>query len=183
VGYADADGASQEHRRAISGHVFLIDGGAISWSSKKQELVTLSTTEVEYVAATHAAKEAMWLRRLITELYGPLENPTTLFGDNQSAITHKRRPVSCSYKAHRHLLPLHLVHRRGWLYQTHLLPFQQTRAASFISTCCRPATTSKIKTMDSTGVAILDGDVYCRQDKACWRVDWSISVWEKYGHL
>lgn len=62
VGYVDADGASQEHRRAISGYVFMVDGGAVSWSSKKQELVTLSTTEAEYVAQTHAAKEAVWLR-------------------------------------------------------------------------------------------------------------------------
>ena len=56
VGYVDTDGASQDHRRAISGFVFMVDGGAVSWSSKKQELVTLSTTEAEYVAATHAAK-------------------------------------------------------------------------------------------------------------------------------
>ena len=49
-GYVDADGASQEHRRAITGYVFMIDRGAVSWSSKKQELVTLSTTEAEYVA-------------------------------------------------------------------------------------------------------------------------------------
>ena len=41
VGYVDADGASQEHRRAISGYIFMVDGGAVSWSSKKQELVTL----------------------------------------------------------------------------------------------------------------------------------------------
>ena len=60
-GYIDADGASQEHRRTISGYVFLVDGRAVSWSSKKQELVTLSTTEAEYVAATHAAKEGVWL--------------------------------------------------------------------------------------------------------------------------
>jgi hypothetical protein len=39
-GYVDADGASQEHRHVISSFIFLIDGGAISWSSKKQELVT-----------------------------------------------------------------------------------------------------------------------------------------------
>ena len=61
VGYTDADGASQEHRWAISGFVFLVDGGAVTWSPKKQELVTLSTTEAEYVAATHAAKEAIWI--------------------------------------------------------------------------------------------------------------------------
>ena len=60
-GYTDADGSSQEHRHVISGYVFLINGGAISWSSKKQELVTLSTAESKYVAATYAAKEALWL--------------------------------------------------------------------------------------------------------------------------
>ena len=90
VGYADADGASQEHRHAITGYVFLIDGGAISWSSRKQELVTLSTTEAEYVASTHAAKEALWLRRLIGEIFEPLHNPITLFNDNQSAIAHTK---------------------------------------------------------------------------------------------
>ena len=84
-GYVD-DGASQDHRRAISGYVFIVDGGAVSWSSKKQEVVTLSTTEAEYVAATHAAKEAVWLRRLIGEIFSPLKEPTTLHGDNQSAI-------------------------------------------------------------------------------------------------
>src|SRR5882757_7117936 len=58
VGYTDADGASQSHRRAISGYAFLIDSGVISWRSRKQELITLSTAEAEYVAARHAAKEA-----------------------------------------------------------------------------------------------------------------------------
>ena len=57
----DADGSLQEHRHAISGYVFLVNRGAISWSSKKQELVTLSTAESEYVTATYAAKEALWL--------------------------------------------------------------------------------------------------------------------------
>ena len=86
LGYVDADGASQDHRRAISGYVFMVDGGAVSWSSKKQELVTLSTTEAEYVAATHAAKEAIWLRRLLTELFESINTPTTLFSDSKSAI-------------------------------------------------------------------------------------------------
>ena len=85
-GYTDADGASQEHRHAISGYAFLIDRGAVSWSSKKQELVTLSTAEAEYVAATYAAKEAIWLRRLLGEVFQPLANPVTLYSDSQSAI-------------------------------------------------------------------------------------------------
>ena len=75
-----------EDHRAISGYAFLIDGGAMSWSSKKQEIVSLSTTESDYVAATHAAKEALWLRLLIGELFVPFDEPTTLFSDNQSAI-------------------------------------------------------------------------------------------------
>ena len=65
---------------------FLIDGGAISWSSKRQEIVSLSTTESEYVAVTHATKEALWLRSLITEVFSPVEGPIMLFSDNQSAI-------------------------------------------------------------------------------------------------
>jgi len=85
-GYTDADGALQEHRRTISGYAFIIDGGAISWSSRKQELITLSTTEAEYVASTHAAKEAIWLRNFIGEVFAPLTSPTTLHCDNQSAI-------------------------------------------------------------------------------------------------
>jgi hypothetical protein len=85
-GFTDADGASQEHRRAISGYVILIDGGAVSWSSKKQELVTLSTAEAEYVAATHAAKEVIWFRRILSEIFRPLEHPVILHSDSQSAI-------------------------------------------------------------------------------------------------
>ena len=86
VGYVDVDSATQEHRRAITGFAFLIDGGAILWGLKKQELVTLSTAESEYVAATHAAKEALWLHRLIGEIFQPLIHPTVLYSDNQSAI-------------------------------------------------------------------------------------------------
>ena len=61
VGYMDVDGSMDEDCKVISGYAFLIDGGAMSWSLKKQEIVSLSTTESEYVAATHATKEALWL--------------------------------------------------------------------------------------------------------------------------
>ena len=64
----------------------MVDGGAMSWSLKKQELVTLLTTEAEYVAQTHAAKEAVWLCSLLTELFKTIDTPTTLFSDSKSAI-------------------------------------------------------------------------------------------------
>jgi len=47
--------------RATSGYAFIINSSTVSWSTKRQEIVTLSTTESEYVGATHAAKEAFWL--------------------------------------------------------------------------------------------------------------------------
>ena len=86
VGYGDADGSMGEDRKAVSGYAFIINGGAISWSAKRQEIISLSTTESEYVAATYAAKEALWLRSIISQLFGVSLNLTTLFSDNQSAI-------------------------------------------------------------------------------------------------
>ena len=85
-GYADVDGSMMEDRRAISGYAFLVNGGAVSWSTKKQEIVSLSTTESEYIAATYAAKEALWLRSLLFQLFGIILPATTLFSNNQSAI-------------------------------------------------------------------------------------------------
>ena len=64
----------------------MVDRGAVSWSSKKQELVTLSMMEAEYVTITHAAKEGLWLRILFSEVFALINKPTTIFGDNQSAI-------------------------------------------------------------------------------------------------
>ena len=86
VSYVDADGATQEHHRAITGYAFLINGGAVLWGLRKQELVTLSMAESEYVAATHAAKEAIWLCCLISEIFELLAQPLVLYGNNQSAI-------------------------------------------------------------------------------------------------
>lgn len=86
VGYSDADGSMHEDRKAISGYAFLIDGGAVSWASKRQEIISLSTTESEYVAIVHASKEALWLRSLIGQVFAPFNAPVPLMSDNQSAI-------------------------------------------------------------------------------------------------
>jgi hypothetical protein len=59
----------QEHRQAISRYVILVDGGAVSWGSKKQNLVTLSTMEAEYIATTHATKELIWFWCLLSEIF------------------------------------------------------------------------------------------------------------------
>ena len=63
VGYTDSDFAgSIDDRKSTSGYIFHLGSGAISWDSQKQPIVTLSTTEAEYVAATSAACQAVWIR-------------------------------------------------------------------------------------------------------------------------
>ena len=69
-----------------------MNGGAISWSSKKQELVTSSTAKSKYVAATYASKEALWFQQIIGELFGPVTKPTILYLDSQSAIVLRPGP-------------------------------------------------------------------------------------------
>ena len=86
MGYADVDGSMHKDRKAISGYAYLIDGAAMFWSSKQQEIIVLLTTKVEYVATTHATKEALWLRLLINEIFKKFSGPITLFGNNQLAI-------------------------------------------------------------------------------------------------
>lgn len=88
-GFSDADwGSTTEHRHLISGYVYTLDGGAISWSAKKQNVVALSSTEAEYIALTHAAKEAPWLRYILADIIHPdvAKHPLALYCDNRSAI-------------------------------------------------------------------------------------------------
>jgi len=94
VGFTDADfGGDLDDRRSTLGYVFLSGGTSISWCSKKQNSVSLSTTEVEYKTAALAAQECIWLQRLANDLHLPIIKPTTLFGDNQSALKLTNNPV------------------------------------------------------------------------------------------
>ena len=68
-GFVDADWARDlDRRRSTGGYVFNQFRGAISWMTKRQVVVALSTTEVEYMAATHASKEAIWLKYFVKVL-------------------------------------------------------------------------------------------------------------------
>jgi hypothetical protein len=88
IGFSDADWASQLHRHSISGFAFFVGIGAVSWSAKKQPIVTLSSTESEYVALTHATKDILWIHKLLSELsfLYKHQTPTILHCDNQGAI-------------------------------------------------------------------------------------------------
>ena len=100
-GFIDADWASNiNNRKLMFGFIFILAGATISWSSKKQPIITLSSTEAEYIAAAHAAKEAVWLRQLLTVLSLDLTDPTTLHINNQSAIAIARNPEFHNHTKH-----------------------------------------------------------------------------------
>ena len=74
----------RDNRRSTIGYVFTVGGTAVSWVSKIQSVVTLSTTEVEYVTATETIKEMIWLQRFMGEL-GKKHEMGMLYNDSQSA--------------------------------------------------------------------------------------------------
>eukprot|EP00253_Pinus_taeda_P016228 PITA_16228 len=87
IGYTDSDWpGSVDDRKSTSGYVFHMGSGAISWASKKQSIVALSTTEAEYVAATAAACQAVWMRRMLRSLWQEKTKGTMIFCDKSSAI-------------------------------------------------------------------------------------------------
>ena len=93
VGFSDSDWAGDiNDRRSTSGYVFQICGTAVSWRSKKQSCVALSTAEAEYMALASAAQEAVWMRQLIDDLTTTSTTPMTIYEDNQSAISMAKNP-------------------------------------------------------------------------------------------
>ena len=94
IGYSDADWAGDvDDRHSTSGNVFLLARGAVSWLSKKQATVALSTAAAGYVALSAATQEAIWLRRLLTDVGETLEDPIVINEDNQGAIAMAKNPV------------------------------------------------------------------------------------------
>ena len=90
--YSDSDYASNEDRKSISGYIGMLCGGAISWQSKKQPTVALSTTEAEYMALVQATKESIWIQRLLRELGRTTEDHKVIYGDNQGSIALANNP-------------------------------------------------------------------------------------------
>lgn len=92
-GYSDADwGADERDSKSITGYCYLIGGGAVTWSAKKQPSVARSTQQAEYQAYSAAAREALFIRSLLTELGFAPKAATTIFVDNRGAIELGKEP-------------------------------------------------------------------------------------------
>lgn len=121
-GYSDADWGAAEDRKSVGGFVFLLNGGAVSWASKKQTSIALSTTEAEYMGMTQAAKEILWLRTLLNEIgaFKHIVPMSTLNEDNQGAIALAHNPeyhartkhIDIQYHFIRELVTTDTIHLR-----------------------------------------------------------------------
>eukprot|EP00253_Pinus_taeda_P007505 PITA_07505 len=99
-GFVDVDWAGDLYQRiSTSGYVFKIFRGAISWMSKKQSVMTLSTTETENMATTHASKEVVWLQRLCSSM-GLVQEAIMIHCDSQSSIFLAKNPAYHSKTKH-----------------------------------------------------------------------------------
>ena len=99
-GFVDADWVGDLDKiRSTSGYVFNLFGGAVSWMSNNQSIVALSTTEVKYMVATHASKEAVWLQRLCSSM-GLVQEAIGIDCDSQSAIFLEKNPAYHSKTKH-----------------------------------------------------------------------------------
>lgn len=99
-GFVDADYAGcLDTRRSTTGYVFLLNGGAVSWCSRKQQSVASSTVESEYMAFHAASKEAVWLALLVKEL-GEGNKPVLILCDNQGCIANVKNPIASRYVKH-----------------------------------------------------------------------------------
>ena len=110
-GYSDFSFQSDpDDSKSISGYVFTLNGGAVSWKSSKQQIVADSTIEAEYIAASEAVKEAVWMKKFNTELgvVPEIKNPVPLYCDNTRTVAQAKEPRS-HHKSKHILRRFHLV--------------------------------------------------------------------------
>ena len=110
-GYTDSSFQSNyDDSKSNSGYVFTLNGGAVSWKSSKQDTTADSTTEAEYIAASEAVKEAVWMKKFITKLgvIPSCVDPVTLYCDNNGTTAQVREPRS--HQKSKHILrKFHLI--------------------------------------------------------------------------
>lgn len=103
IGYSDSSlNVDVDDARSVTGHIFYLGESPITWCSQKQESVALSSCEAEFMAATEAAKQAIWLQELLSEVAGGECKRVTIRVDNKSAISLTKNPVFHGRSKHIH---------------------------------------------------------------------------------
>jgi len=90
--WSDANWGGEEGKESVSGFVATIAGGAVTYSSKKQGSVALSSMESEYMALLHALKELIWLHRFLKEIGYDIDDQNIIYCDNQGAVALAHNP-------------------------------------------------------------------------------------------
>ena len=110
-GCVDSDWAGcLDTRRSTSGYVLLLNGCAVSWKSKRQSVVALSSAEAEFMAASSLVQEVIAVRKLLEKLGVPQKEPTTIGEDNRTCIAWSEGSVGGSNRAKHIDLRKHFVH-------------------------------------------------------------------------
>ncbi|KAA3472466.1 disease resistance protein TAO1-like [Gossypium australe] len=109
TGYTDSDWAgSSDDMRSTSGYAFSLGSGMFCWSLRNQSLVAQSTAEAEYVVAAAAVNQAIWLRKIMTDLNLELNGATRIYCDNKSAIAIAKNPVF-HWRTNHFNIKLHII--------------------------------------------------------------------------
>ena len=138
--YTDADYTQQADRHSILGYCLIFRAGAISWSSKKQNIITLSSTEAEYIGHTNAAKEILWIRNFWAKINGKsIFDLILLKANNQGAIQ-----LSNNNKFHTHTKHInvryHFIHKalENKLLEINYVPTDENIVDIFTKPLSRP---------------------------------------------
>ena len=103
VGFSDSDYAGcLDSRKSRSGYIFMLVGGAVSWSSKKQKTVAASTMEAEYIACFHTTSQVVWIRNFISHLgvVDSIKKPLNIYCDNEASVKFSNNNKSSSACKH-----------------------------------------------------------------------------------
>ena len=108
-GYADASHLDCKLTcRSTSGHIMMLAGGAVSWRSKRNPIVTLSTAESEFVSASKCGQETCFLRMMLEHLGCPQRKPTIIFEDNEACLLMSQDPIHAQRTKHINLRVHHI---------------------------------------------------------------------------